>query len=90
LKEKKLLHWVSSVSLLISGASFVLFVIFLLTLKGGAAFGSVKQQSEAEGLAKAVEAVEKLVGSFDKAGPVALCLTSSIVFMIISLIAARS
>jgi hypothetical protein len=31
----------------------------------------------------------KLVGSFDKAGPVALCLTSSIVFMIISLIAAR-
>lgn len=69
-----------------------MFVLFLLRPpnRGETAFGAARQQNEAEGLAKIGEAVAKLVDSFGKAGPVALCLTSSMVFMIISLIAARS
>jgi len=87
-----LLYWISLVSLLISAISFLLFVVFLLwpLKKGVTPFGDAQQQSEAEGLAKIGEALAKLVDSFGKAGPVALCLTASMVFMIISLIAARS
>jgi hypothetical protein len=87
-----MMYWISLVSLIISAISFLLFAFFLLRppKKGDAAFGAAREQGEAEGLAKIGEALAKLVDSFGKAGPVALCLTSSIVFMVISLIAART
>jgi hypothetical protein len=86
-----MLYWISLISLVISAISFLLFVVFILRppKKGETSFGEARQQGEVEGLAKIAEAIAKLVDSFGKAGPLALCLTSSIVFMVISLIAAR-
>jgi hypothetical protein len=84
-----MLWWVSSVSLGMSIVSFLLFVIFMVFPKSTPApFGAGQQQAELEGLAKAVEALSKLVDSFSKAGPAALTLSGSMVFMVISLVAA--
>ncbi len=86
-----MLHWVSVVSLVLSALSFLLFVYFLLARRSETgSFGDAQQEGELDGIAKAAEALSKLVDSLSKAGPVALTLTSSMVFMVLSLVAARS
>jgi hypothetical protein len=86
-----MLLWVSSVSLGLSVISFLLFAICILFPRSPSAPRfDARAQGQAEGLAKAVEALSKLVDSFSKAGPAALTLTASMVFMVISLIAAKA
>jgi len=86
-----MLLWVSSVSLGLSVVSFLLFAICVLFPRSPSAtrLGDATAQAEPEGLAKAIEALSKLVDSFSKAGPPAVTLTASMVFMVISLIAAK-
>ena len=81
-----MLLWVSSVSLGLSVISFLMFAICILFPRSPSATrsGDAKAQAEAEGLAKAVEALSKLVDSLSKAGSPALTLTASMVFMVIS------
>jgi hypothetical protein len=84
--------YISAVSLAMSAISFCLFVYLILrrpAAKESGAFGDAVAQGEIEGLAKLAEALAKLVESVQKAGPVALCFVSSIVFVVVSLIAAR-
>jgi hypothetical protein len=71
--------------------SFLLFAICILFpgTPSTTRFGDARAQGEDLGIAKAVEALSKLVDSFSKAGPAALTLTASLVFMVVSLIAAK-
>jgi hypothetical protein len=84
-----MLWWVSSVSLGLSVVSFLAICILFPGTPSTTRFGDARAQGEDLGIAKAVEALSKLVDSFSKAGPAALTLTASLVFMVVSLIAAK-
>lgn len=86
-----MIWWISAVSLGISVASFLLFAISVLLPRRLAAgnFGAARAQADLEGWAKLAEAISKVIDSLSKAGPSTLTLTSSIVFMIISFLAAK-
>ena len=86
-----MIWWVSLMSLVLSVLSFVLFgmsVMFPKTREPGT-LASANAQANVEGWAKLAEAIAKIIDSMSKAGPSTLTLTSSIVFMIISFLAAK-
>jgi hypothetical protein len=66
-----MLWWVSLASLVLSVTSFLLFVVCILFPRTPSTtrFGDATAQGEDLGIAKAVEALSKLVDSFSKAGP---------------------
>jgi hypothetical protein len=84
--------WVSCVSLVLSVLSFLLFAITILRARPATtgSFGDAKEHGALEGWAKVGEAAAKVIDSLSKAGPSALTLTSSIVFMIISFLAGKA
>jgi hypothetical protein len=87
-----MLWWISITSLVISVLAFVLFAVCIIArLRGvqAAGFGDAKAQGDVEGWAKLAEAMAKVIDSLNRAGPAVLALTASIVFMIMSFLAAR-
>lgn len=85
-------YWIWLASLLMSIISFLLFVLALYGPKPRSAgdFGAARQEGELEPMAKLVEAVTKLLEGLNKSTPPALAIFASMVFMAISLMAARS
>ncbi len=88
-----MLYYISLVALVISAVSFILFVYFLLRgpappppagLDAGVQHGAPGE------FAKLAEALAKLVQSLQKAGPATLCLFSSLFFIVVALVAART
>jgi hypothetical protein len=86
-----MLLWVASASLVISILSFLLFAISILSPRASAtgSFGQAKVQADVEGWAKLAESIAKIIDSLSKAGPSTLSLSSSIVFMVLSFLAAK-
>jgi hypothetical protein len=87
-----MLWWIGTTSLIFSVLAFLLFAVCIIArLRGvrAAGFGDAREQGEAEGWAKLAEAVAKVIDSLNHAGPAVLTLTASVVFMIISFLAAR-
>lgn len=86
-----MLYWISATSLAMSVVAFVLFVRAILTAgnRSGTTLGDVRQEAALDSLAKLAEAVAKLVDSLTKSGPSVVTLMAAIVFIVISLIAAR-
>jgi hypothetical protein len=86
-----MIWWVSLASLVLSVLSFLLFGMSVMSPKtrepGAVAAPNV--QIDVEGWAKIAEAVAKIIESMSKAGPSTLTLASSIVFMVISFLAAK-
>ena len=86
-----MIWWVSLVSLVISFSSFLLFGVTLLfprTPRSGTV--AEARTANVEGWAKLAEAIAKVIDSLSKAGPSVLTLTSAIVFMVISFLAAKA
>lgn len=80
------------ISLILSILSFVLFGISVLFPRtpGAGNFGDAAPQGDLAGWAKIGEAIAKVIDSLSKAGPSTLTLVSSLAFMIIALVAAKS
>lgn len=84
-----MMYWISLASLCMSIAAFILFVITILAPKTfGAGGRDIRQQTD-DPLSKTIEAMAKLAEALSKSGPPALTIFAAVVFMIISLVAAR-
>jgi hypothetical protein len=87
-----MLWYISATSLVFSVLAFLLFAVCIIARLLGvraAGFGDAAAQGDAEGWAKLAEAVAKVIDSLNRAGPAVLTLTASLVFMIMSFLAAR-
>jgi len=86
-----MIAWISGVSLVISSLSFLLFgmtILFPRTPRSETV--AEARTANVEGWAKLAEAIAKVIDSLSKAGPSVLALTSAIVFMVISFLAAKA
>ena len=84
-----LMSIISTVSLVFSGACFIVWIVLVIRSTFGNGFGDAEAHGEVKDAAELVGAFSKLIDKLNKARPHIVAFTGSIIFLIISLIAAR-